>query len=372
MRNVFIIFIVLLLSYGCEKQASSCFSPGTSWFDNNGQLINAHGGNIIFHNNRYYWYGENIEDSIQNNSFGINCYSSTDLYNWKKEAISFTPPKEQENTLKQGSDILYPKVIYNERTKNFVMWFQVDSRNKSSRTSRTGVAVSKTATGPFQFIYSYRPNAGSLPLNLPYPPDSILKAEDYVLNSPAWMEAVNKGLYAYRDMKKGQTSYNMTLFVDNNLQAYHIYSSEDELAIHIAELYDDYLSHTGKYVRIPTDGYNETIAFFRRNDKYFLITSVSNMDGKYQLKLYHADNIMGKWSLYSDFYNKENSNDFLSNLQNSFVFPVNGKKDAYIFIGDYWQQQNPDKSYYVWLPILFKNDEPYTQWQDKWDLSFFD
>ncbi len=42
----------------------------------------------------------------------------------------------------------------------------------------------------------------------------------------------------------------MTLFVDDDGKAYHIYSSEDNLTLQIAELADDYLSHTGKYIRI--------------------------------------------------------------------------------------------------------------------------
>lgn len=49
-------------------------------------------------------------------------------------------------------------------------------------------------------------------------------------------------------------SRDMTLFVDDDGKAYHIYSSEENLTLHIAELTDDYLGHSGRYIRIfPVD-----------------------------------------------------------------------------------------------------------------------
>lgn len=72
--------------------------------------------------------------------------------------------------------------------------------------------------------------------------------------TPKWYEAIAKGMFVKRDLKDGQMSRDMTLFVDDDGKAYHIYSSEDNLTLQIAELADDYLSHTGKYIRIfPVD-----------------------------------------------------------------------------------------------------------------------
>jgi hypothetical protein len=58
--------LMLLLSATCSLPAqtnlnplkSGCFEPGKLWPDNNGVHINAHGGGMILHNNRYYWFGE--------------------------------------------------------------------------------------------------------------------------------------------------------------------------------------------------------------------------------------------------------------------------------------------------------------------------
>ncbi len=63
--------------------------------------------------------------------------------------------------------------------------------------------------------------------------------------TPEWTDAVNKGLIVKRDFNGGQMSRDMTLYVDEDGKAYHIYSSEENLTLQIAELSDDYLSHTG-------------------------------------------------------------------------------------------------------------------------------
>ena len=58
--------------------------------------------------------------------------------------------------------------------------------------------------------------------------------------TPEWREAVNKGLFVKRDLEGGQMSRDMTLYVDDDGIAYHIYSSEENLTLQIAQLTDDY------------------------------------------------------------------------------------------------------------------------------------
>ena len=84
--------------------------------------------------------------------------------------------------------------------------------------------------------------------------------------TPEWYDAVEKGMFVKRDLEGGQMSRDMTLFVDDDGKAYHIYSSEDNLTLQIAELSDDYLSHTGKYIRIFPGGHNEAPAIFKKTE----------------------------------------------------------------------------------------------------------
>ena len=70
-------------------------------------------------------------------------------------------------------------------------------------------------------------------------------------------------------------SRDMTLFVDDDRKAYHIYASEENLTLQIAELSDDYLSHTGRYIRVAPGGHNEAHAIFKIDGRYYIITSGS-------------------------------------------------------------------------------------------------
>jgi hypothetical protein len=44
------------------------------------------------------------------------------------------------------------------------MWLHVDSTDYQA--ARSGVAVSDTPTGPFEYLGSFRPNAGIWPINV--------------------------------------------------------------------------------------------------------------------------------------------------------------------------------------------------------------
>lgn len=64
----------------------SSIKPGQPWLDTNGNRIQAHGGSIIEVDGTFYWYGENKEKTIPGSGiwhWGVRCYASTDLYNWR-------------------------------------------------------------------------------------------------------------------------------------------------------------------------------------------------------------------------------------------------------------------------------------------------
>jgi hypothetical protein len=79
----FIIMLMLVLPIHACSQYKSIYS-GVTLFDTNGNIINAHGGCIVKENNIFYFFGECHTDT-SNAFIGFNCYSSTDLYNWKFE-----------------------------------------------------------------------------------------------------------------------------------------------------------------------------------------------------------------------------------------------------------------------------------------------
>ena len=63
--------------------------------------------------------------------------------------------------------------------------------------------------------------------------------------TPEWRSEVEKGMFFQRDVAGGQMSRDMTIFIDEDGKAYHVYSSEENLTIQIAQLSDDYTEHNG-------------------------------------------------------------------------------------------------------------------------------
>lgn len=58
--------------------------------------------------------------------------------------------------------------------------------------------------------------------------------------------------------------------------------------------------------------------------------------------------------------------------QSTFILPVQGKGDAFIFMADRWNPANAIDGRYVWLPVDFRHGVPAIAWHDEWDLGVFD
>lgn len=170
------------------------FSPGKIWEDTEGTHINAHGGGMLFHNGTYYWFGEHKTAGRGGNraNVGVRCYSSQDLYNWTNEGVALPVAAEGSGSdIEKGSVIERPKVIYNASTGKFVMWFHLELKGQGYNAARTGVAVSDRPEGPYTFLRSLRPNAGTWPVNFPEPWKSKEVTEaDLEAWSPAWRKEV--------------------------------------------------------------------------------------------------------------------------------------------------------------------------------------
>lgn len=375
----YISILLFLLLFSLKTSAQSgdnkytSFLPGNLWLDNEGRLINAHGGGILYHNGKYYWFGEYKSEIGCSALVGVTCYSSTDLYNWKKETIALHVSNDKKSPITEGCIIERPKVIYNTETQKFVMYFHLELKNKGYTAANVGVAVSDKIEGPYKLIKNERVNAGKWPLNMNgNQRKSKIKDTDFQeWWTPEWISAIKDGLFVRRDFIGGQMSRDMTLFVDDDKKAYHIYSSEDNLTLHIAELTDDYLNYTGKYIRVAPGGHNEAPAIFKKDGRYFMITSGCTGWDPNAARLLVADNIMGDWTLYPNPCNGKDK-DLTFHSQSTYILPIVGKEDAFIFMADRWIPRNPMDSRYIWLPIQFEDGLPVLKWFDEWNLNFFE
>ena len=342
--------------------SSPAFVPGEVWRDTAGHVINAHGGGILFHAGVYYWYGEFKEGRTYlakpNKAWGgtrviaggVSCYSSTNLYEWKKEGLALPSVAEDpDHDLACENVIERPKVIYNAKTKKFVMWLHQDSPDYAA--ARAGVAVSDSPTGPFQYLGSFRPNAGVWPIHV-----TEKDREPAATNILA------------RDFKGGQMARDMTLFVDDDGQAYHFYASENNATMHVSLLTDDYLKPAGKYARILIGRETEAPAVFKRAGKYYLLGSACTGWEPNAARLAVADDLFGPWTELGNPC-QGNDADKTYYCQSAFVLPVAGQPDRFIALLDRWKKWDLADSRYVWLPLECSPDgKPALRWQDRWSL----
>jgi beta-xylosidase len=296
---------------------------GESINDQNGLPVNAHGAGVLFHNGRYYLYGEiklgktwlvpgqNWED-YRVPAGGISCYSSRDLVSWKYEGIALAPTLGNDlSDIDTGRVIERPKVIYNAATKQFVMWMHIDTKDYAY--ARAGVAVSNSATGPFVYQRSVRPN--------------------------------------------GQMARDMTLFKNNDGKAYLVFSSENNATMQVCLLSPDYLSPTTTYSRILINQSREAPALFRHKNRYFLITSGCTGWSPNAAAYAVANNPLGPWKQFNNPCTGADS-DKTFYAQSSFVLPLDAANGRYLFLADKWNKLDLQQSTYTWLSLTITDSRP--------------
>lgn len=342
---------------------------GKKWRDISGNPINAHGGGILNHDDTYYWFGEHKSDNTSSAMVGVMCYSSKDLINWTNRGVALSVTEKAGDDIERGCIMERPKVIYNKLTKKFVMYFHLEMKDKGYSAARYGVAISNKPEGPYEYLYSLRSDAGRYPVEFDKADLAVLDT----LNAnnfkkwwtPSWLKAVKQGLFIKRDLASGQMSRDMTLYVDDDGKAYHIFASEENLTIHIAELSDDYTAHTGRYTRVAAGGQNEAPAIFKKDGTYWMITSGCTGWAPNEARMFSAPSIWGPWTQHPNPCVGPNAKKTFDG-QSTYILEKDGQ---FIFMGDIWRPQHPSDARYIWLPITFENGKPVVKWRDEWSLS---
>lgn len=317
------VFVVLSFQ-ACKsiqsKQENLTFKPGAEWTDSNQEIINAHGGGILKQGKNYYWYGEVRGKSA---SEGVSVYSSTDLLHWKYNGIALAKSKDSTSEIAVGGLMERPKVIFNQKTRKYVMWFHLELPRQGYKAARAGIAVSDNPTGPFVYLRSFRPN--------------------------------------------GHMSRDMTLFVDDDGTAYHIYSARENYDLRAVKLSTDYLDVTTEDTLLFSK-HREAPAVFKKEGKYYLITSGCTGWEPNAAALHSSNSIFGPWKFEGDPM-RGNLAEKTFDGQSTYILTVNAKKNQYIFMADRWKPQNLKDSRYLWLPIQFEKGLPVIHWKDEWSFK---
>jgi len=105
--------------------ANATFFPTMNMTDTDGNLIQAHGGDIIQSqsgdDSAWYWFGEDKSGETTSGSFqAVNCYTSTDFATWDFVGAALSPVAG--SNISDTSVVERPKVIYNDKNDEYIMW----------------------------------------------------------------------------------------------------------------------------------------------------------------------------------------------------------------------------------------------------------
>ncbi|WP_289660159.1 family 43 glycosylhydrolase [Flavobacterium panacagri] len=311
-----IFFSNIIISSAQKLERMDAVYSGVPWFDQNGNIVSAHGACIVKEKETFYLFGEAHSDD--SNAFaGFNCYSSKDLYNWKFESVAL--PLQKEGKLGPNRVGERVKVMKCPKTAEYVMYMHADSLTYKDQF--VGYAVSKNIEGPYTF-------KGSL-------------------------------LFEGKPIKK----WDMGTFQDDDGSGY--------VLIHGGEIYklsDDYKSVTEKVNENITTGFESPTMLKKDNLYYFIgshLTSWERNDNYY----YTSNSIKGPWES-RGLIAPEGT--LTWNSQSTFVLPVKGTKTtSYIFMGDRWSfPKQASSATYVWQPLTISGTSlKIPEYQESWQID---
>ncbi|EIW60508.1 galactan 1,3-beta-galactosidase [Trametes versicolor FP-101664 SS1] len=291
----------------------SLIVPGAPWKDTSGNAIQAHGAGILKVGSTFYWFGE--DKSHNSASFkAVSCYTSTDLVTWARQNDALSPIA---GTMISNTNIVErPKVLFNSKNNEYVMWFHSDSSNYGA--AMVGVATAKTPCGPFTYKGSWKP--------------------------------------------LGADSRDEGLFQDDDGSAYLLYASDNNQNFKITHLDANYYNVTT--VASQLNGATlEAPGIVKRDGVYWLIASHTSGWDPNPNKAFQATSLAGPWSAQADIA-PEAVRTYYS--QNAYDLPLGSNV---IYMGDRWRSNLLGSSQYIWLPLDFSSGAPQLVQADVWSVN---
>jgi hypothetical protein len=317
-----------------KQQAFASDRPGIPsgdvWLDADGRAIEAHGGGILVRGTVYYWYGE---DRRSDGAGSVTCYSSTNLHDWKREGVALArsalPVVDGH-----GAFVERPKVLFNARTGKYVMWMHLEQGRY--QFARAGIAISDSPTRPFSFLKAIRP---------------VPNTNDFASLQPD----------PNRQGEFGATFRDMNLFMDDDGKAYVFYAAEDNHTMYVVRLNDEFtgpelpLAEGRTWARVRVGAHREAPAPFKFKGRYYLITSACTGWTANAADYAVAEDILGPYEARGNPCVGAEA-ELTFRAQSTFVLPMPGRPNGFLFMADRWNPGNLADSRYLWLPFEMKDD----------------
>jgi hypothetical protein len=306
---------------------------GSDWMDTDGNRIVAHEGDIARFNGVFYWYGSSYENNPEGR-FGIAegpiwngvlVYRSTDLKNWEYRGVCLPRQKGFGELGTTGRS----HVMYNERTKKYVMWYRWYLHVPASVLM---VAVADHPEGPFTSL-------------------------------------------GVREMgSPNGFASDMNVFKDDDGKAYVIYCDHGEHGVKggkatyrilIDSLSDDYLTSNRDGVAI-FDGGCEAPAMIKYKGKYIAVASGVHGWAGSDTKCAVADSPLGRYEKQADISEQKTWSSQVTDL----IYLK--ESDTVMVLCDQWwipDKSDINKSRYLFLPLYLdeKTGKVKMEYREKWN-----
>ena len=308
--------------------------------DTDGNVINVSDGGVIYAEGKYHWYGQVLRDRPygtkgeggQVTDAGVAMYASTDLVNWEYEGVILAVG---EGELKAPMRFERPKIIYNEKTGQYVLWCHYvgypGDHGNAVGTGDAGVAVCDRVNGSYRWLGYSRPIDS----------DGIVR--------------------------------DMTLFKDDDGSAYLIYDRDispiekSNRCIYAVKLSEDYLRATDEYRRIDCCYRRDAPTVVKRDGYYYMTTSGMTGWDLNPATYYRSRSILGDWEELGDpCVGDTDGTTFAS--QPSFAFKLEDR-DLYIHVSERHNTNSFLHCSYLWLPMEFEDGRLKISYKERWFLD---
>lgn len=321
------------------------------WHDTDGNIINASDGGVIFADGKYHWYGMAFRPLPMNGGpcggqmtdIGIVMYESCDLLNWKYEGVILEVSTDPKSELYAPLRFERPKIIYNEKTKQYVLWCHYvkypGNHGNGIGECDMGLAVCDKINGKYKWLGFKRP-----------------------IDNYGWV----------RDM---------TVYKDINKVAYLIYDRhtpdpilgdktvgvQGDRCLYVVKLSEDYLSFTSEYKRISSAYFREAPVVVYKDGYYHIVTSGLTGWATNQAIAFRTKRLLDEWEKIGDPCVDDITHTTF-NTQGTNAFLVDGT-DTHIIMLERHNTSNFLKSSYIWLPIGFNEDNTVSlRYKKEWKI----